>query len=293
MKYIPIIAFISLGVIWGSNFIYMKLAAQLITPMQVVFFRVLFGFIPVFVYAYFSKVLKFDDLKYFRHFIIMSLLAAVIYYFGFVKGSFLLPSGVAGVLSGAIPLFSFLLSILFLKDEKIGKFGFLGIGIGFLGIVLISGVFNENISTLNIEGIVYMLAGSLSIGASFVYAKKYIMPLKIPTVALTTYQLGFALLILFFITDFDGINNIWTDINASIGLILGLGILGTGLAYIIYYYLIKKFGAVKASSVTYLPPLVALIIGVFIVGEDIKIVDYIAAIFIFAGVFLINKRKNS
>ena len=293
MRYIHVIAFCSLGIIWGSNFIYMKLSAELISPMQVVFYRVLFGFLPVFIYAYFTKALTLTDIKYFKHFFVMSLLATIVYYFGFVKGSFLLLSGIAGALSGAIPLFSFVLAVLFLKEEKISKFAFLGVIIGFLGVLLISGVFSENILDSNIEGIVYMLVGSLSIGASFIYAKKYISPLNISAAALTTYQLGLALIILFFITDFTNINNIWNDVHVSIGLVIGLGLLGTGLAYIIYYYIVENLGAIKASSVTYIPPLVALFIGALIVKEDINVIDYIATLFIFAGVFLINKKSTT
>jgi drug/metabolite transporter (DMT)-like permease len=293
MKNLAIIAFWALGLIWGSNFIYMKMAAAYISPMQVVFFRVLFGFIPVFLYALYTKSLKLKDLKYSFHFIVMSLLATVIYYFGFVKGCALLLSGVAGALSGSIPLFSFLLAAIFLKDEKITKLAFLGVFIGFIGVILISDVFNENIMASNMEGMISMILGSLSVGVSFIYAKKYVMPLKLKAEALTTYQLGFGVLILLFITDFNGINNIWQDTNSALGMVIGLGLLGTGLAYIIYYYMIEKLGALKASSITYIPPVVALIIAVFIVGEDIKLIDIIATGFIFLGVFLINQRKKA
>ena len=292
MKYIPILAFWSLGIIWGSNFIYMKMAAEFIEPMQVVFYRVLFGFIPVFFYALYIKALKFEDLKYIIHFVVMSLLAAVIYFFGYVKGSSLLLSGIAGALSGAIPLFSFLMASIFLKEEKVTKLALLGVLLGFLGVLIISGVFSSNLENTNIEGVLYLLIASLSVGSSFVYAKKFIMPLKINVVALTTYQLGSALIILFLIVDFKGINNIWQDTHSFIGLLVGLGILGTGLAYILYYYMIEKLGVLKASSITYIPPVVALIIGFFIVGENIKMIDFIATIFIFFGVFLINKKDK-
>ena len=73
---------------------------------------------------------------------------------------------------------------------------------------------------------------------------------------------------------------------------LGRGSSRTGLAYILYYYMIEKLGVLKASSITYIPPVVALIIGFFIVGEDIQIIDFIATIFIFFGVFLINKKDK-
>ena len=168
----------------------------------------------------------------------------------------------------------------------------MGVVLGFLGVILISDVFNKNILSSNVEGMIYIILGSLSVGASFVYAKKFVSPLNIKASALSTYQLGFALLILFFITDFEGINNIWQDTHSAIGMVLGLGLLGTGLAFIIYYYMVKELGAIKASSITYIPPVVALAIGVILVGEDIKIIDILSTCLIFLGVFLINKRKK-
>jgi drug/metabolite transporter (DMT)-like permease len=140
------------------------------------------------------------------------------------------------------------------------------------------------------EGVFYMVAGSLSVGTSFVYAKKFIIPLKIPASALTTYQLGLGLLVLALFTDYNGINNVFSNTHASIGLVVGLGLLGTGLAYIIYYYIVEKLGAVSASSVTYIPPIVALLIGALLVGEPIKLVDYGATVLIFVGVFILKKK---
>lgn len=137
-----------------------------------------------------------------------------------------------------------------------------------------------------------MVAGSLSVGASFVYAKKYVVPLHIPAAALTTYQLGFGLLFLTLMTDTDGIGRLWSSPHASLGLIIGLGLLGTGLAYILYYYIVETMGAVAASSVTYIPPVVALIIGVFLVGEHVAPMDYFATTLIFLGVFLLKQKMK-
>jgi drug/metabolite transporter (DMT)-like permease len=264
----------------------MKMAAEIITPLQVVFFRVLFGFIPVLIYAYFSKNLRLEHIKHMQHFLVMSLLATTVYYYGFVKGTMLLPSGIAGVVSGSIPIFSFLLAILFLKDEKITKLKIMGLIIGFLGVLLIARPTGEVLNTTNLKGVSYIVLGAICLGAAFVYAKKYLVPLKIHASALTTYQLGFALIVLTIFTDFTGINTIWLHTHESIGLILGLGILGTGLAYIIYYYLVETLGPVVASSVTYIPPIVALFIGVILFDESIQPLDYVATLLIFAGVFL-------
>jgi len=284
---LSLIAFCLLGIIWGSNFIYMKKAADLISPTQIVFFRVLFGFIPVIIYSSFAGVLRFKHLRHIGHFFVMALLATTIYYYGFAKGTSLLLSGVAGAVSGAIPLFSFLLAVIFITEEKISKLRISGVLIGFIGVIVIGRPSGQDLLATNMEGVLYMVAGSLSVGASFVYAKKFIIPLKIPAAALTTYQLGVGLLLLAIITDYNGINNIWTETHASIGLIVGLGLLGTGLAYIIYYFIVKNLGAVAASSVTYIPPVVALMIGSLIVGEPIEVLDFGATFLIFTGVFLL------
>jgi drug/metabolite transporter (DMT)-like permease len=290
-NYYPVMAFLLLGVIWGSNFIYMKLASNLISSTQIVFFRVLFGFVPVLIYAIFSRALALAHLKHSAHFFMMALLATSVYYYGYAKGTSLLLSGVAGALSGSIPLFSFVLAIMFIHEEKLTLTKVLGVLIGFFGVMIIGRPSGEDLLSTNLEGVLYMVAGSLSVGASFVYAKKFIMPLRIPAVALTTYQLGAGLLILALVTDYNGIGNIWQEIHASLGLIVGLGLLGTGAAYIVYYYIVENMGVIAASSVTYIPPVVALVIGALIVGEPIRGTDYVATLLIFAGVFLL-KRKG-
>jgi drug/metabolite transporter (DMT)-like permease len=268
----------------------MKLAANLITPMQIVFYRVLFGFVPVFIYAKLRGDLRWQHLKHIGHYFVMGMLATAVYYYGYAKGTSLLLSGVAGAISGAIPLFSFVLAVLFITEEKASRLKIAGILVGFVGVVIIGFPSGEGLASSNMEGVFYMVAGSLSVGASFVYAKKFIIPLKIPVSALTTYQLGLGLLVLALFTDYNGINNVFSNMHASIGLVVGLGLLGTGLAYIIYYYIVEKLGAVSASSVTYIPPIVALLIGALLVGEPIKLADYGATVLIFIGVLLLKKK---
>jgi len=126
-------ALILLGVIWGSNFIFMKWATALITPSQTVFLRVLFGFIPLVFIAWRHKVITWDQLAYLPHFIIMSVLATSFYYYGFIAGTALLPSSIAGLLSGSIPIFTFLGAALFLPEEKPTKQMALGVVLGFAG----------------------------------------------------------------------------------------------------------------------------------------------------------------
>ena len=278
-----VLAFLFLGLIWGSNFIFMKWAAERISPAQIVLLRVVFGFLPVLLYALFQRALRWQHIRHAHHFIVMSLLATAIYYFAFAKGTALLPSSIAGLLSGAIPLFTFVCAWLFLSEERINVIKAAGVVLGFLGVLLIARPWSGS-GELDLAGIAYMIAGSLSVGCSFVYARRFITPLEVPAAALTTYQIGLTMILLFTVTNLDGIEAVFSDTRAWIGLVFGLGLCGTGLAYIAYYYTVANLGALVASSVTYIPPVVALVIGVVLVGDEINALAYVAMLLILSGV---------
>lgn len=271
-----------LGLVWGSNFIFVKWATHSITPMQITWLRVLFGFIPVLAYALAKGALRWAHWRHIHHFVVMSLLATAVYYYAFAEGTALLPSGIAGMLGGAIPLFTFLCAWLFLRSEPLDGLKVFGIGLGFLGVLLIAQPWSVQ-GQVNPTGIGYMLFGSLCVGCSFVYARRFLSPLGLQPVALATYQIGLALVFLTLATPFDGLTKVFDDQRAWLGLTFGLGLLGTGFAYIAYYHIVETLGALAASSVTYIPPVVALLIGVYF-GEPLSLSAGLAIVAILAGV---------
>ncbi|MFG6094186.1 DMT family transporter [Leptothoe sp. ISB3NOV94-8A] len=281
------LAYLALGIIWGTNFLYMKWAAQLITPSQIVFLRVLFGFFPVLIYAILQQQIRRSHLKSAHHFLVMSLLATTLYFYCFAQGTALLNSGIAGALSGLIPIFSAMTATLFLREEKLSRLKMLGILVGFAGVLIIARPWSTEDSIINIYGVLFMMLGSLSVGISFIYAKKFLTGKQISPAALTSYQMLFALLSMTLITDLEGVAQIQSDEKALIGLVFGLGILGTGAAYILYYIIVNNLGAITASSVTYIPPIVALFIGFFIAGEIIVLADWLGMAIILIGVYIL------
>jgi drug/metabolite transporter (DMT)-like permease len=280
------VAFVALGTIWGSNFITMKWATQEISPQQVSLLRVVFGLLPVLAYGLVRRVYRRAHLRRAHHFFVMSILATSLYVYAFAAGTQRLPSAIAGVLSGAIPLFSFVAAALFLRTERITFLRLAGVLIGFSGVVLVARPWEAS-DVIDPVGVVLMLVGSASVGLSFVYARKFLSGVDIPPVALTTYQMGFALLILLSVTNLRGITSITDDRRALVGLVVGLGLLGTGIAYVLYYFIVDALGAVTASGVSYLPPVVALAIGWLAVGEPLVWTDAIAVALILCGVLII------
>jgi drug/metabolite transporter (DMT)-like permease len=286
-------AFALLGLIWGSNFLFMRWASEWLSPAQIVFLRVLFGFLPILVVALATRALKWRHLRHAHHFIVMSLLATTVYYYAFAKGASLLLSSVAGMLSGAIPLFSFVCAWALLRDERPTARMIAGVLCGFLGVVLIAHPWTGIGAGVNLEGVLCVVAGSLSVGCSFAYAKRFLTVLNLSPLALSTWQIGFALLVISCVTDFHGMTRITSHTGALVGLVLGLGLVGTGVAYMLYYFIVQRLGALAASSVTYIPPVVALLMGTLFAGETIGPLQLLAMLCILGGVYLLQSGRRA
>lgn len=278
-------ALVLVGFVWGANYIYIKIATAAISPMQVVFLRVLAGFLPLAIMAWRAGVLNRGQLRHLPHFAVMSVLATSFYYYGFVAGTALLPSSVAGLLGGAIPIVTFLASVVALRSERPDALTATGVALGFAGILLTARPWEAG-GTVSPLGGAWVMAGTISVGVSFVYARRFLAPLNLSALALATWQTGLAALTLAVITDYDGMSAILDDGRALVALVVGLGLLGTGLAYLIYYYMVQRLGAMGASGATYLPVVVAVLIGAA-VGEPVTAVEYAALVLILGGVALI------
>jgi drug/metabolite transporter (DMT)-like permease len=280
-------AFVLLGFIWGSNFIYMKWATTLISPMQIAFLRVLFGFLPLALAAWHQGVINRSQVRHLPHFFVMAAVATVFYYVAIVKGTALLPSGVAGVLGGSIAIFTAIFSLLLLRTEKVNGLMVVGVVLGFAGIVLTARPWEGADNPIDLAGVFWMLAGAIILGMSYVYVRRFLSPFNLPPLALVTWQMGLALLMLTLLTDFTGIGHILLDWQAAAGVVVGLGILGTGIAFLIYYYfLLQELGAVAASGSTYITPTVALLIG-WVAGEKVGVLEVTAIALILASIAML------
>ncbi|MGE9549775.1 EamA family transporter [Erwinia amylovora] len=126
---LPGLAFALLGLIWGSNFIFMHWASAWITPLQIVQLRVSSGFIPLLIMGIWQRVFHREHWRYAPHLVVMALLATVLYYWAYAAGTARLLSSVSGVISGCIPLFSFLVAAIFLRHEAVTQRKLLGVAL--------------------------------------------------------------------------------------------------------------------------------------------------------------------
>lgn len=281
----------ALGLCWGANFIYMKLAAEVISPAQMTLLRVGCGFVPLALVAWQRGLLRLDQWRLLPHFLVMALLATAVYYVAIAKGTALLPSAVAGVLGGTIALFTSLASLLFLRAERPTAPMFAGVLLGFFGVVLLIAPWRAAGSALDGQGVLWMLGAAALFGGSYVYVSRYLAPHGLPPLALVTWQMGLALLALLLVTDTSGLAALWQHPRALAGVTIGLGVLGTGVAFLLYYALLERLGAVASAAATYLTPTVALAIG-WANGEAVDLREVAAAGVILLGVAVVQAARQ-
>ncbi len=259
-------AFGLLSAIWGTNFLFMQAAAPYISAGQTALLRLVFGALPIIIFAAATGSFSVRHLRFAHRFIPQAILGAGLYYFAYATGTFMLDSGIAGALSGSIPLFAAIGAVLVFRTEKLTAPKTAGLLLGAAGVVVIAQPWNA--ASINAAGVLWMLLGSASLGLSYGYARRFITPLGIPAAAAASYQTVLAAIGLALFTDLEGITNIARDPGALASVVLGLGVMGTGVVFVLYYIIVASLGAVTASTASYIPPVFAMGIGIVFLGED-------------------------
>lgn len=280
-----------LGIIWGTNFLFMKMAVAAVPVLEVAWMRTIFGALPIAAFALARGYLARADWRLAHHFAAMAILANVGPYVFFVIGTANLPSGVAGVISGAIPFVTAGIVAVALPAERLTRVRAFGLGVGFAGILLVAPLHGAALAGGGspLVGVGAMLAGSVSYALALVYARRFLAPLNLSPVKLAAYQMLFAIGLLAPFAAPGHWSELFANGPALLALVVGLGLVGTGIAFVIYYQLIQSLGAMKAASVYYVPPVVALGMGWAFAGETITLVQAIGAALVMAGIFFANR----
>jgi drug/metabolite transporter (DMT)-like permease len=197
------------------------------------------------------------------------------------------PSSLAAVLTGTVPLFVIVIAALFLRDEPITVNRLVGLGVGFAGVVVLT-----NPSGIGVDGTAVaqlaVLAAAVSYAVGGVYSRRFVSGLPPIIPAFTQVALAFAIssvLALVFEQPFG-----LEYSAAAMGSLIWLGVFGSGLVYLIYFRLLRTWGATRTSLVAYVMPVVGIVLGVAVAGESIDARIIGGTVLVIAGVALVNSR---
>ena len=278
-----------LAIIWGSSPILIKKALITLNPFEIGALRLkLASFVLL---PFLAKNLKEIRKKDYVILFISGIVGNVLPYFLYPIAQTRIDSATSGVLTSLTPLFALIIGVLFYK-LKATKKNIVGLIIGFIGTVLLI-MFSSQSDGLNIDyyGLFVVLATLLyGINLNLVkYHLNHLKPITITSFSIVSI-LPITVYILLSATPFLTHFYNFSNYSLEFGYVFILGVLGTSIATIIFYNLIKIKDTVFASMVTYLMPLVAILFGV-IDGEVINAIQMFGMALIMIGVF-INGEKS-
>lgn len=264
-SWVPI--YIALGIVWGCSFIFIKLGLEFLTPYGVAFGRCALGAATLLI------ALKLRGLALPRiratwaHLWVVSLLLNVIPGILFAVAETEVTSILAGIINAVTPLMTMLAIMIAFRDEVLKRNQVIGLITGFIGVLVVLGAW-EGLGSNPWWAVAALLLAVACYGISFPYSRKFVLPRKLQPEVMAATQLIAATVTLLPLYLYDGI----AEDNYRVGPVLAmlaLGIFGSGFAYIWNFKIMSAAGSAIASSVTYVTPVVAVIVGIIFLGESI------------------------
>jgi len=273
--------YIALGIVWGCSFIFIKLGLEFLTPFGVAFGRCALGALALLIYLKLKGLTLVRDRKMIGHLWVVSLLLNVIPGIFFAWAETEVTSILAGIINAVTPLMTLIAIMVVSRNEKPTRPQVVGLILGFLGVLTVLGAW-QGLGDNPLWAILILLAAVTCYGFSFPYSRRFILPaqLKPEVMAATQVTLGaITLLPLFLINGVAKSEFLLGPVLAMVA----LGVFGSGFAYIWNFTIMRDAGSAIASSVTYVTPLVAVLVGFIFLNEKLHWYEPAGAVIVLLG----------
>ena len=276
-----LVLYIALGIVWGCSFIFIKLGLEFLTPFGVAFGRYALGALALLVFLKVKKLSIVRDRAMIGHLWVVALLLNVIPGIFFAWAETEVTSILAGIINAVTPLMTLIAIILVTRHERPTAPQIVGLLLGFLGVLTVLGAW-QGLGDNPLWAILVLLAAVTCYGFSFPYSRRFILPANLKPEVMAATQVSLAALTLLPLFLIDGI----AEDNYQVGPVLAmvaLGVFGSGFAYIWNFTIMRAAGSAIASSVTYVTPLVAVIVGLIFLQEKLHWYEPVGACIVLLG----------
>lgn len=288
MKSKDLLAFAALSLVWGSSFFWIKIAIQEVGPFMLVGLRVLFGILGLAVILLFNRPEGMPDRRTWQTLLILGITNTALPFVLISWAEQQLDSAVAAIMNSSMPLFTLVIAHFALSDDKMTLQKTIGVIVGFLGVVVLMFRDLGGDVRLNLMAQGAMMAAVLCYAGSTVFARRNTQNISpvvralIPLLSADAFIWTGALL-----TEsplrFPALTLTW-------GALLWLGILGSAIAYLLYYYLLHSLGPTRISMVTYMFPVVGVFLGVLLLNERLDISLILGALLVLGSLLIVNRK---
>ena len=277
--------FIALGFMWGSSYLFIKIAVDSFGTFTLIALRLLIGAAFLWVAFSLNGTSLPRERRIYGHLIVMALVNITIPFALITWAEQSVDSALAAILNATVPLFVIVIAPMFLPEEPIRLNGIVGLAVGFIGVVLLvsPGLMS---ATGDLAGSIALLGSSLAYALGNVYNRRNVRGL--PPLVPAVFQVTFALIIVGVLAlVLEQPWNARPDVGDWFS-VVWLGVFGSGLAYVLYFRLLGRWGATRTSLVAYLLPVYGIILGYLVLQESIDVTLIAGTALIIAGVALVN-----
>ncbi|HET7467129.1 MAG TPA: DMT family transporter [Candidatus Dormibacteraeota bacterium] len=288
---LPYLAFVGLGLIWGMSFLFFKLGVQDMSPTVLVFVRSASGAAALALIMWLSRRALFGGSWRERavHFVIMGVTNAVIPWTAIAWGEQSISSGLASILNATTPFWTALFIFFVIPAERPTALNYAGVLLGIVGVViLVIPDISEHGLSGNVFGALAVVVASMSYAVSALYQRARLRGMDV-------FQQSLGQLVGSSVIAFPLAAPFLPQVHltfVSMGAVLALGALGSGVAYLLYYYTMNTLGPVRATGVTFIVPITAVFWGIVLLDESLTLPIVVGMIVILAGIVLTNMRKR-
>lgn len=270
----------TLAALWGGSFLFMRIAAPIIGPAWVAFGRSGIAAVLLLVYATIRRTdLQLKTYKW--NYLVLGAFQSAVPFFLFAYAETILSASLGAIINATSPLFGLIIGLV-LRDEQFAWDRMIGVFVGIFGVSVVVGFSDTAYSSDLLHGVLMGAGAACSYGISSNYTRRYVR--GAPSLGMAAYsQLFAAVMLTPLLWFFPPTAAITTE---ALWAMILLGLLATGIAYILFFRLVVDVGPVVSLTVTFLVPVTALVWGIVLLNEQIAPSQYIGSIIVLFGTAL-------
>jgi drug/metabolite transporter (DMT)-like permease len=278
-----------LGIMWGTSYAFIKLGIETLPTFTLIATRLLIGLGLLATVVIVAREPLPRNPRIYGHLVIMAAINIVIPFSLITWAEQSVQSAIAAILNGAVPLLVIVLAALTFHDEPITLNRLIGVLVGYVGVILlVAPGITAAAGGSELTGELALLGSTIIYAVGAVYARRTIRGLRpmIPAV----FQVGFAFVMVAILAlAFEKPFAVQWNLDAVIA-VVWLGLLGSGVAYLLNFRLLGRIGATATSQLAYLLPVVGIVTGALMFGEQVDARVLGGTALILGGVTLVNSR---
>jgi drug/metabolite transporter (DMT)-like permease len=282
--------FILLGFLWGSSYLFIKIGVEAgLQPFTLVAGRLLIGFVLLAVVVAVAREQLPRNVRIYGHLAVMAVFSVALPFCLITFAEQSTDSTLAAILNASVPLFVILIAAAALADERITAPRVAGLVVGFIGVAILVGFDPGVLAGTDVVAVLALIGSSISYATGAVYARRYAHGLRPMIPAM--FQVGIAMLMTGTLAlIFEQPITIPGRFDAILA-VVWLGLLGSGTAYLVFFRLLREWGATRTSLVAYLLPVFGIVLGAAVLQEHVDARTILGTALVIGGIALVNARE--